>query len=46
MGICCCLLAPQTNSGTRPYNQQELQRMYIRNGQVYAVSDEPSGKAH
>jgi hypothetical protein len=32
--------------GARPFNQQELQRMYLRNGQVYTVSDDPPGKAH
>jgi hypothetical protein len=32
MGICCCLLDPQTNSGARHFHQQELQGMYLRNG--------------
>lgn len=31
--------------GARPFNLQEMQRMYLRNGQVYTVSDEPPGPA-
>jgi hypothetical protein len=31
--------------GARPFNLQEMQRMYLRNGQVYAVSDDPPGLA-
>jgi hypothetical protein len=45
MGICCCLLDPQTNRAARPFNQQELRRMYLLNGQVYMVSDDPSGRS-
>lgn len=29
--------------GARPFNLQEMQRMYLRNGQVYTVTDEPPG---
>ncbi len=32
MGICCCLLDPQTNSGAHHFHQQELQRMHLRMG--------------
>ena len=27
--------------GARPFNREETQRMYLRNGQLYTVSDEP-----
>jgi hypothetical protein len=27
--------------GARPFNKQEMQRLYLRNGQLYTVSDEP-----
>ena len=27
--------------GARPFNKQELERMYLQNGQLYTVSDEP-----
>src|SRR5205823_13328291 len=29
--------------GSRPFNLEELQRMYLRNGQLYTVSDAPTG---
>jgi hypothetical protein len=29
--------------GARPFNQQEMQRLYLRDGQVYTVTDEPPG---
>ena len=29
--------------GSRPFNLEELQRMYLRNGQLYTVSDAPPG---
>jgi hypothetical protein len=32
MGICCCLLDPQTNRAARPFNQQELQRTIFAMG--------------
>jgi hypothetical protein len=32
--------------GARPFNREELQRMYLRNGQVYTVTDDLPGKAH
>jgi hypothetical protein len=32
--------------GARPFNQQEMQRMYLRNGEVYTVTDSPPGPAH
>jgi hypothetical protein len=32
MGICCCLLDPQTNSGAHHFHQRELQRMHLRMG--------------
>ena len=28
--------------GSRPFNRQELERMYVRDGKVYTVSDDPS----
>jgi len=31
--------------GARPLNLKEMQRMYLRNGQVYTVTDEPPGPA-
>jgi hypothetical protein len=31
--------------GARPFDLQEMQRMYLRNGQVYTVTDEPPGPA-
>jgi len=32
--------------GARPLNRQEMQRMYLRNGQLYTVIDNPPGPAH
>ena len=32
--------------GARPFNLQEMQRMYLRNGEVYSVTDSPPGPAH
>jgi hypothetical protein len=32
--------------GARPFNLQEMQRMYLRNGQLYTVTDDPPGAAH
>ncbi|MGP0097166.1 MAG: hypothetical protein ACLPHI_09015, partial [Terriglobales bacterium] len=32
--------------GARPFNLQEMQRMYMRNGQLYTVTDTPPGPAH
>jgi hypothetical protein len=29
--------------GSRPFNLEEMQRMYLRNGQLYTVSDAPPG---
>jgi hypothetical protein len=29
--------------GARPFNRQEMERMFIRDGQVYTVTDEPPG---
>ncbi len=29
--------------GSRPFTLEEMQRLYLRNGQVYTVSDEPPG---
>jgi hypothetical protein len=29
--------------GARPFNREELQRLYLHNGQLYAVSDDPPG---
>ncbi len=29
--------------GSRPFNKQELEHMYLRNGQLYTVSDKPTG---
>ena len=29
--------------GSRPFNQEELRRMYLRNGELFTVSDEPPG---
>ncbi|MGA7461016.1 MAG: hypothetical protein WBW69_12365, partial [Candidatus Korobacteraceae bacterium] len=31
--------------GARPFNLQEMQRMYMRDGQVYTVTDNPPGPA-
>jgi hypothetical protein len=31
--------------GARPFNLQEMQRMYLHNGQVYTVNDDPPGPA-
>ena len=28
--------------GSRPFTLEEMQRLYLRNGQVYIVSDEPA----
>jgi hypothetical protein len=27
--------------GARPFNLEEMQRMYLRNGQIYTVTDTP-----
>ena len=32
--------------GAHPFNREELQRMYLRNGQVYTVTDDPPQAAH
>jgi len=32
--------------GARPFNLQEIQRLYLRNGQLYTVTDNPPGAAH
>ncbi len=32
--------------GARPFNQQEMQRMYLRDGKLYTVTDDPPGVAH
>jgi hypothetical protein len=32
--------------GARPFNQAEMQRMYLRDGQLYTVTDSPPGPAH
>ncbi|HET8668963.1 MAG TPA: hypothetical protein VFM10_13345, partial [Terriglobales bacterium] len=29
--------------GSRPFNKEELQRLYLRRGQLYTVSDDPPG---
>ena len=29
--------------GARPFNLEEMQRLYLRNGQLYTVSDDPPG---
>ncbi len=34
-------LAVFNRLGSRPFNLAEMQRMYLRNGQLYTVSDEP-----
>jgi hypothetical protein len=31
--------------GARPFNLDEMRRMYIRNGNVYTVTDDPPGAA-
>jgi hypothetical protein len=31
--------------GSRPFNKQEMQRMYMRNGRLYTVTDQPPGPA-
>ena len=31
--------------GARPFNREELQRLYLRNGKLYTVSDEPPSAA-
>ncbi|PYY15757.1 MAG: hypothetical protein DMG60_16740 [Acidobacteria bacterium] len=30
--------------GARPFNQQEMQRMYMRNGELYTVTNDPPGR--
>jgi hypothetical protein len=30
--------------GSRPFNLQEMQRLFLRNGELYTVSDSPPGK--
>jgi hypothetical protein len=32
--------------GSRPFNQQEAERMYLRNGRLYTVTNKPPGPAH
>jgi len=32
--------------GSRPFNLQEMQRLYLRNGDLYTVTDEPPAAAH
>ncbi len=32
--------------GARPFNLQEMQRLYLRNGQLYTVTDDPPRVAH
>ena len=29
--------------GARPFNLEEMQRLYLRNGQIYTVTDTPPG---
>jgi hypothetical protein len=29
--------------GARPFNQEEMRRMYLRSGQLYTVTDTPPG---
>jgi len=36
-------LAVLGRRGARPFNQQELQRMYMRDGKLYTVTDDPPG---
>jgi hypothetical protein len=36
-------LAVFNRRGSRPFNKQEMQRMYLRNGQLYTVTDQPPG---
>jgi len=31
--------------GARPFNLQEMQKLYLRNGELYTVSDDPPGRA-
>jgi hypothetical protein len=31
--------------GSRPFNRQEMERMYLRNGKLYTVTDSPPGPA-
>jgi hypothetical protein len=30
--------------GSRPFNLEEMQRLYLRKGELYTVSDDPPGK--
>ena len=39
-------LAVLGRRGARPFNLQEMQRMYLRNGRLYTVTDDPPGPAH
>jgi hypothetical protein len=39
-------LAVLGRRGARPFNLQEMQRMYLRNGKLYTVSDEPPKADH
>ncbi len=32
--------------GARPFNLEEMQRLYLRNGKLYTVTDSPPGPAH
>ena len=38
-------LAVFNRRGSRPFNRDEMQRMYLRNGQLYTVTDRPPGPA-
>jgi hypothetical protein len=39
-------LAVLGRRGARPFNLQEMQRMYLRDGQLYTVTDTPPSPAH
>jgi hypothetical protein len=36
-------LAVFNRRGSRPFNKQEIERMYLRSGQLYTVTDQPPG---
>jgi hypothetical protein len=38
-------LAVFNRRGSRPFNRQEAQRLYLRNGQLYTVTNDPPGPA-
>ena len=38
-------LAVFNRRGSRPFNRQELQRMYLRDGKLYTVTDRPPNPA-